>query len=333
MAAISTAAISMAAPGAPSGRVVFRARAKAGTVRGAGLAGAVVALLLAALPVPAGAVTLTDGRGRAVSVTDTGRIVAVGGTVTEILWDLGLGDSIVAVDSTSLYPPEALKTKADIGYMRQLSPEGVLAERPSVVIADGDAGPPAAIDVLSSSAVPLVMIEASKTPEAIPARVRLIAEAVGRQQQGEVLVKQIEADFARLDAARALVKTPARALFILSMRNGQPMVAGSGTAADGALKLAGLENVAAGIEGYKPMTEEAIVSAAPEVIVMMNHGPGGLTADEVFAMPAFRLVPAATDKRFVQVDGLELLGFGPRTATAALALCGAVDPACKVPAP
>lgn len=299
----------------------------------AGIAVAVACLTPLATAPASAAETVTDGRGRTVEIADTSRIVSVGGTVTEILYALGHGDNIVAVDSTSLYPPEALKTKDDVGYLRSLAPEGVLAEAPTLIVAEGDVGPPPAVDVLTSSTVPMVIIDNARTPEAVESRIRFIAGVIGEKDKGEALARHVQEGFDRLAAARAKVGKPVRVIFVLSLRNGQPMVAGSGTAADAAIRLAGAENVAASVEGYKGMTEEAIVEAAPDAVVMMAHAQASASADEVFAMPAFRMVPAAEGKRLIKVDGLALLGFGPRTPEAALELCHALDPACTADAP
>src|SRR4029453_10639939 len=73
------------------------------------------------------------------------RIVSIGGAVTEILYRLGRQDEIVGVDSTSLFPEEALKTKKYVGYVRQLGAEGVLSLNPTLVIASEGAGPPDAL--------------------------------------------------------------------------------------------------------------------------------------------------------------------------------------------
>lgn len=297
------------------------------TVR-SGAFGALV--LAAALGIgPASAASVVDGRGATVEVTDTARIVSVGGTVTEILYDLGLGDRIVAVDTTSVFPPDALKTKQSVGYLRQLSPEGVLAAAPTLILAEADAGPPPALATLSNAAVPLVMMDGAKTPEAVVDRVALIARAVGAEDKGADLAAGIRAEFAALAAARAKVRAPARVLFVLSLRDGRPMVAGSNTAADAAITLAGATNAAAGFAGYKTMTDEAILEAAPDAVLVMAHGgPRAVTAEEIFALPAFKLSPAARDQRVIPVDGLALLGFGPRTPGAALALCGQIHPDC-----
>ena len=95
------------------------------------------------------------------------------------------------------------------------------------------------------------------------------------------------------------------------------MASGSGTAADGIIKLAGAENAVVGFEGYKILTDEAVTAAAPDVILMMDRGGDHSVTDQVlFSMPAMIPTPAATDGAVVRMNGLYLLGFGPRTAEA-----------------
>src|SRR5262245_3953947 len=81
---------------------------------------ATLARTLAPTPAHADAVTVRDAAGRSVTIGDASRIVSVGGAVTEILYALGLEQRVIAVDSTSLYPPRALADKRNVGYMRQL---------------------------------------------------------------------------------------------------------------------------------------------------------------------------------------------------------------------
>ena len=96
--------------------------------------------LLAAAASPIAAAVVKDATGRDVSVSDFSRVVSVGGAVTEILYGLGLEKNIVGIDTTSLYPPRAAAEKPSVGYMRQLSAEGVLGLRPTVILAiDGSA--------------------------------------------------------------------------------------------------------------------------------------------------------------------------------------------------
>jgi iron complex transport system substrate-binding protein len=103
----------------------------------------------------------------------------------------------------------------------------------------------------------------------------------------------------------------------MSLLNGRAMAAGHKTAADEIIRLAGGVNAIDGYDGYKPVNDEAIVAARPAVILTMQRGREQLDAQTVFANPAFALTPAAAKKAFVAMDGLYLLGFGPRTAAAA----------------
>ena len=72
---------------------------------------------------------------------DTSRLVSIGGDVTEIIYALGEEKRLIARDSTSLYPKEATQLP-DVGYMRALSPEGILAVNPTAIIAVEGSGPP-----------------------------------------------------------------------------------------------------------------------------------------------------------------------------------------------
>eukprot|EP01036_Dinobryon_divergens_P002716 gene2716-3564_t len=86
------------------------------------------------------------------------RIVSVGGVVTEVIYALGLQDRIVGVDSTSQFPPDALRDKANVGYVRALSAEGVLSLKPSMVMLVDGAGPPGAVSLLNESGVGIVRV-------------------------------------------------------------------------------------------------------------------------------------------------------------------------------
>lgn len=276
-----------------------------------------LALLPAVMQGSASAASIRDASGRMVDVKDTSRIVSIGGAVTEILYALGQDDHLVGVDTTSLFPSEALKSKPNVGYFRQLSPEGVIGLRPSVVLAIEGAGPKEAVSVLQSASVPLVSIPDKFDGDGILEKVKMIAGAIDETQKGECLSRLVSSDLAALASSRAQIKTPARVLFILSFVNGRPMVAGRGTAADGIIRLAGATNAIDGFDGYKIINDEAILTAAPEVVIGMKRAGLDHDASAIFAHAAFQKTPAAERQRFFAMDGLYMLGFGPRTARAA----------------
>jgi iron complex transport system substrate-binding protein len=273
----------------------------------------------------------TDIAGPALAQTPA-RIVVAGGVITEVLYALGLQDRIVGVDSTSQFPGEALKDKANIGYVRALSAEGVLSLKPSLVMLIEGAGPPDAVSLLNESGVKLVRITDGLTPDGVATKIAAIGAAVGAAEPAERLAARTRAGFDELASLRSTVAKKRRVLFLLSLQNGRALVGGRNSTADAIISLAGGLNVADAIEGYKPMTDEAIAAAAPEMVLMMrNSSAHNITPDELFAMPSFAQTPAAAGKRLVHMDGLYLLGFGPRTPMAARDLMAAIYPEAGIP--
>jgi iron complex transport system substrate-binding protein len=253
------------------------------------------------------------------------RIVSIGGAVTEILYRLGHGADIVGVDTTSQYPVEALKTKKSVGYLRALGAEGILSLMPTLVIASDGAGPPDVLKILEQSGTRLITIPEEHSAEGVLRRIERVAEVVGEKERGGDLCRSIRAEFSQLADMRGRLTKPVRALFVLSLQNGRPLVGGSGTTADAIIDLAGARNAVASFNGWKPLSDEGIIAAAPDVVIMMNRGTGEAPGDP-FALPAFLQSPAAKERRAVVMDGLYLLGFGPRTASAARDLMKALYP-------
>jgi len=247
---------------------------------------------------------------------DPSRIASIGGSLTEIVYALGEQKKLVARDSTSMFPREAMELP-DVGYMRQLSPEGVLSVNPSGILALEGSGPRQAIDVLKKASVPFVEIPDHFTSQGIIDKVRLVGEALGAGEKAKGLEQKVRQD---LDAAQKLtadVQSRKRVLFILSTKGGKILASGSNTAADGIIKLAGGVNAVEGYEGYKHLSDEAALTAGPDFILMMDRGGDhGVGPDELFANPALAQTPAGRERHLIKMDGGYLLGFGPRTADA-----------------
>ena len=242
------------------------------------------------------------------------RIISVGGSITEIIYLLEAQSQLVAVDTTSMFPAEATKL-AKVGYMRQLSAEGVLALRPSTVLLTSEAGPPTVIAQLRAAGVPLELMNADHSFAELISKVRTIARVVDRAAQGQKLAEQLLTEWTQAQAAVRLAQSTqqkARVLFILS-HSGSAQVSGAGTAADAVIQLSGGVNAMTGFNGYKPLTAEAVIAAAPSAILITQQGldaMGGV--DTLLAQPGLGLTPAGKSKRIVSVDALQLLGFGPR---------------------
>lgn len=260
------------------------------------------------------------------------RIVAVGGVITEVIYALGLQDRVVGVDTTSQFPPDALRDKPSVGYVRALSAEGVLSLKPTLVMVIDGAGPPGAISLLNESGVKIARVSDDTTAEGVAAKIEAIGAVLGASEPAGRLAAQTRTRFEELAKLRDALPRKRRVLFVLSLQNGRVLVGGRNSSADAIIRHAGGINVADGIEGYKTMTDEAIMAGAPDMILMMrNSSSHNTTPDELFAMPAFAETPAAKQKRLTTMDGLYLLGFGPRTPLAARDLMAAIYPESAIP--
>jgi len=268
-------------------------------------------------------VSTADARAEA----EAQRVLAIGGAVTEIVYALGEQDRLVARDSTSNFPPEATELP-DVGYMRALSPEGVLSVEPDLILARANAGPAEAIEVLEAAEVRWVTVPDDFTPQGIDENILIIADALGVPEKGEALRQGLAGDLASLWQITAGIDAPKRVLFVLSMRDDRIMASGTGTAAHGIIELAGAENVISDFEGYKQLSDEAVIRADPDVILMME-GRGeaedhGAPNAQITEHPALGVTSAAQNGAIVRMNGLYILGFGPRTGQAAQELAKAI---------
>ena len=260
--------------------------------------------------------------------TSQQRIVSIGGALTETLYALGAQADLVGADTTSLFP-DAARQLPSVGYARALSAEGVLSLRPTLVVASQEAGPPAVLRQIESARVPLALLDADHRFEGVVARTQRMAELCGRVETGRALAAELQQRWAQAQdqvAKRAAGGKPApRVLFVLSHSMAQVRVSGGGTAADAMLRYAGSVNVLASVDGYKPLTPEAAIAAAPDVILATEQGlqaAGGI--DGLLKAPGLAQTPAGRARRVVALEALLLLGFGPRLPQAVAALADAL---------
>ncbi|AGF75574.1 heme/hemin ABC transporter substrate-binding protein [Bartonella vinsonii] len=243
------------------------------------------------------------------------RIVSIGSSLTEIVYALGAQDQLVARDSTSIYPQEALKLPV-LGYMRALSPEGVLSLAPEGILLVEGSGPPSTIEILKKTSIPIVIVPEDFSRENVIEKIRLVGKALHREAEAATLIKKISRDFVDNDALLAKVTKPKRVLFIFSVQNGRVMASGTGTAADGMIKLSGGINAITDYKGYKLLNGEALLKSNPDVILLVKHGGKSANLEKILAIPAIQATNAAKNHAIKQMDTMYLLGFGPRTADA-----------------
>jgi iron complex transport system substrate-binding protein len=250
------------------------------------------------------------------------RVVSLGGDITEIAFAVGRGGMIAAVDSTSLYPADALALPK-VGYVRALSAEGILALKPDLILASGDAGPPEALEQLKAAGVPIVKLPKDHSLDGIQRKILEVSKVLDAEAEGRKLAEAFDGERRITDAAtNGSEQLPAA--YVMARGDGALLAAGQGTAADAMLKAAGLRNVFANAQGYKPVSGEALLAVEPAVIITGTRtveASGGL--DRLKQNPALQLTAAVKSDHLLVFDDMYLLGLGPRAAQAARELAAA----------
>lgn len=246
----------------------------------------------------------------------TERLISLGGGITEVVYALGAQSTLVGTDTTSLYPVAAQAT-AKVGYLRSLSAEGLLALRPTALVASSEAGPPVVLDQLRSAGVRFSLVKSDHTWAEVHRKVLAVGEVTRRVDAAARFWQELDAQWQTvLTQVKAGAGRGPRVLFILS-HSGSPMVSGEGTAADAVIRFMGARNALGGFKGYRPMTAEAMAAAAPETVLTTTQGLQAMGGVEKFwDRPELMLTPAWRQRQhahaLVHRDALELLGFTPR---------------------
>jgi iron complex transport system substrate-binding protein len=257
------------------------------------------------------------------------RVVSVGGAITEIVYALGGERELVGVDTTSLYPAAA-RVLPSVGYARALSAEGVLSLAPSLLLATREAGPPAVMAQLRGAGVPVQTLDNARSFDGVVDAVRRVATWIGREREGRALAAQLDQQWSttqRHVQARRNGQPAPRVLFVLSHSLAQVRIAGRDTAADAVVTLAGGANAFGEVSGYKPLSPEAAIAAAPTHILTTDQGlqaAGGIAG--LLKAPGLAATPAGRARRVLTLDALLLLGFGPRLPQAVAQLADALYP-------
>lgn len=265
----------------------------------------------AALPVRVDAVG-----GGTTTVRDASRILPLTGDLADIVFTLGLADKVVGVDDSGATLPDA-KGKPVVGYQRALNAEGIVALRPSVVLATSDAGPSAVVDQVRSTGVPVVLIPKGDRLEDAGARIRATAKALGVPAKGGEIAARTEKEIADARARAAATPTSPRVAFLYMRGTRMPaQLGGKGSRGDLMIEAAHAVDAGtdAGVTGFRTLTPEALVAARPEVILTFTGAAQSIGGqDAVFELPGVEQTPAGRARRIVMFDDLDLGALGPRT--------------------
>ncbi|MFP4093142.1 MAG: hemin ABC transporter substrate-binding protein [Cyclobacteriaceae bacterium] len=244
------------------------------------------------------------------------RIVTAGSSSSEIVCALGYCDKIVSTDRTSVYPAELQKLPS-IGYRNSIGAEGIIAQRPDLVILEEEYVKEALIEQLESTGIRTLVVTQEYTWESTQERIRAIAETIGEAKAGEALIEKITAELSELEKLVASTDARPTVLPVYARGAGNLQVGGSNSAFS-LLELAGTKNAVPEIEGFKPLNSESLIKANPDYILFFTSGLesiGGV--DGALEISGVAQTTAGKKKQIIAMDGVKLTNWGPRVAEAA----------------
>jgi len=244
------------------------------------------------------------------------RIVTAGSSTSEIVCALGKCDNIIATDRTSLYP-EKLQNLPSIGYRNGISAEGIIAQRPDLVIFEDNYVREDLIKQLQATNINVVVVANESNLESTRNRIRTIAEALNAKKAGEALIGEISSDLSELAAKVEETQFEPTVLCVYNRGRGNMMVAGTDTPFS-IIELAGAKNAVPEISGFKPLNAESLILANPDYILFFESGLesiGGIEA--ALKITGVEKTTAGKKRQIIALDGVLLTNWGPRIAEAA----------------
>lgn len=259
------------------------------------------------------------------------RWVSAGGALSEWVVELGGEARLVGVDSTSQHP-QRLRQLPNVGYQRQLAAEGILALSPAILLGTEEMGPPPVLQQLSAAGVQIEVLSARPELPLLQSNLERLGQLMGDSKRAELVwrdyARALAAQQQRVSVLQAGQGAPS-VLMLLGHAGGSPLVAGQGTAAGWLIEQAGGRNLGSHA-GYKPVSTEALLELAPQVLLVADRRLDGEAAVRALLQqnPVLRQLPAVRDGQVFSLDPTLLVGgLGPRLPEALARLTADFYPA------
>lgn len=268
-------------------------------------------------------------------ITDTSRVIGLdlAGSINATIWGLGFGETLVGRDQSTIFDGvDELPVVTSGGHT--INSEAVIALNPTLVITDGSIGPRDVVEQLRDVGITVVFVDNDPSFDGASDLARQVAGIYAAPEAGELLAQRITNDVTQVREqiqaiAPSAVDDQLRMIFLyLRGTSGVYYLFGDESGADDLITALGGRDVAAelGWRGMQPMTDEALVAADPDLILVMTGGiesvggVDGLLAEK----PAVALTTAGENRRFVDMADGQILSFGPRSAEVLEALARAI---------
>lgn len=234
------------------------------------------------------------------------RLISIGGDVTEILYAIGAEKNIIGRDSTSTVP-QIVEKLPDVGYMRQLNTEGILALKPTHIIATSVAQPSIVLEQLQSAGVKVDKVPLQYSVEGVVEKILKLGELTQRQPQAVELAEKFANEVKAIPNSSLDVSV----LFVINRAGGNQMAAGKETVADTAIRLIGAKNAMGNAMRFAPISQEGVIAANPDLLVLTSQSLKSFASpDDVWKLPGLAHTNAGKHKRLVVVDDIAFMAFG-----------------------
>lgn len=266
-------------------------------------ASATVAATEAATAAP---IVVTDAGGTEITFeAPPQRIVSHSPALTEILFAIGAGPQVIAVDEFSTYPPEAA-SRQQVAYSDPDAELEVSLE-PDLVILAGRQGE--YVEPFRALGLTVFYAEEAADIAGVFDTITTYGVITGQEAEAAALVADMQARLAALDEALASVETGPRVFFELT---DDLYTVGTGSFIGEALARLKMQNVAEGADtDFPQLTAEIIVERDPEVVLLADEA-AGQTPETVAARPGWADVTAVKDGRVFIIDDDTSSRPGPR---------------------
>lgn len=279
----------------------------------------VMAFSLTAAFAESTAVTVTDMAGREITLdAPATKVVALTASDCEILAALGAEDTLVGRGEYCDYPESILEVPA-VQSGADTNLEQIIALEPQVVVMAKMAQTEEQVAALEEAGIRVVVSDAQDI-EGVYTAIRLIGALVGRNDEAEAMVADMQSTFA--DIAAKSENTGKTVYFEVSPLQWGLWTAGKGTFMDELATMCGLTNAFADVEGWAEISEEQVLERDPDYIVTisMYYGEGPTPVEEIKSRAGWDALKAVQNDAIFNADSNEVSRPGPRLKDAAEAL-------------
>jgi iron complex transport system substrate-binding protein len=254
------------------------------------------------------------------------RIITIGGTITEIVCALDACDLIVATDFTSTYPSD-MQNLPSIGYRSNIKAEGIIAQNPTLILAEEGYMSPDIYTQLESAGIPFHTFENKTTIASTKKMIQEIGKVLGKEEEAKQVEAQLKEDLQQADSLLTKASTTPKVLFVYARGHGTLSICGTESFAGNIIPLAGGQIAVPEIKDYKPLTTEALIKANPDYILFFDTGLESLGGIEgALDLPGVMQTNAGKNRNILSMDGLYVSGFDSRVGKAVYDLAVMIHP-------